>query len=76
MNRVFFTESSSNFLNHFDITCQRGLEGMLLDSHRIADDIDHVTIYELLVTIKANEYKIYYYMEYVIKHSITSNIIT
>lgn len=49
---------------------------MLLDSHRIADDIDHVTIYELLVTIEANEYKIYYYMEYVIKHSITSNIIT
>lgn len=44
--------------------------------HRIADDIDHVTIYELLVTIEANEYKIYYYMEYVIKHSITSNIIT
>lgn len=38
--------------------------------------MDHVTIYELLVTIEANEYKIYYYMEYVIKHSITSNIIT
>lgn len=43
--------------------------------YRIVDDIDYVIIYELLVIIEVNEYKIYYYMEYVIKYSIIFNII-
>lgn len=37
--------------------------------------MDYVIIYELLVIIEVNEYKIYYYMEYVIKYSIIFNII-